>query len=121
MNFFTKYKNIIIIVIVIIAAFFLYSTFFQGDREGTSLLTSRSNIGSSSEILGADIIRAINQIDSLDLDKSIFTDPVFQSLIDRSEPIDPEPTGRFNPFAPIGTGGSVSSTVEETTEEVNEE
>jgi hypothetical protein len=41
---------------------------------------------------------------SLRLDETIFSDPLFKSLKDFSEPIPPEPVGRANPFLPIGIG-----------------
>lgn len=96
-----KLKNILIIVGVAVISFLIYSIFLKGDPEPTVLLESEGQVDSA-DVLGADIIKAINQISSLDLDRSIFSDPVLRSLVDRSQLISPEPKGRENPFAPIG-------------------
>jgi hypothetical protein len=57
-------------------------------------------------ILGQDLLMSLSRLKSTHLDVSIFSDPAFRSLIDRSETIPPEPKGRRNPFAPIGVGGA---------------
>lgn len=109
-----KNKKIIITVVVLIAIFFGYNTFFVSDGPDT-LLTSTGATDSTS-LLGADIIKAINQIDSLELDRNVFDDPVYRSLVYRGEDINPEPVGRNNPFARIGEGGSPVSESATTTD-----
>lgn len=93
-----KYKNIIIIVIVVIVGFLVYSI-FKPDPESESLL--RTSGPQEARILGEDIIRALNQIDSLVLDASILSDPIIHSLVDHSRPIEEEPYGTNNPFGPF--------------------
>lgn len=100
----SKIKKIIIAVVVIGIIFIVYSIFFKGDPEIEALLKNEGQI-STADVLGADIIKAINEISSLDLDRSIFNDPVLKSLVDHSTEIQPEPKGRKNPFAPIGSAG----------------
>lgn len=56
--------------------------------------------------VGSDVIALIQQIKTLRIDQSIFSDPAFLSLTDYTTPIPPQPVGRPNPFAPLG---SVSS------------
>ncbi len=100
---FEKYKKVIIASIVIIVLFILYAKFIKPDTE-TSLLTSvgTGSAQSSADLLGADIIRAINQINALELDISIFNHPILLKLVDRTNFIEPQPVGRRNPFAPLG-------------------
>jgi hypothetical protein len=92
-----KYKNLIIAVVVIIGGFYGYNQFFN-----TSTTRSASlQVTNSADVLGADIIKAINQINALKLDRSVFDDPIFRTLVDRSEEIQPQAKSRPNPFAPI--------------------
>lgn len=98
---FNKYKKIIVAIIIIIVLFFIYSFFFGGEKDD-SLLSSTSNGPiSGADVIGSELIQALNEIETLDLDRSIFEDPIYRSLVDRSQPIPPEPVGRDNPFAPI--------------------
>lgn len=108
---FRKYKKIIIIVVVVIVLFFVYSFFFGGSSNDNSLLRGVANTPSGADVIGSEIIQALNQIDTLQLDRTIFEDPVFRSLVDRSQPIPPEPVGRDNPFSPITFSGSNDTVV----------
>jgi uncharacterized protein involved in exopolysaccharide biosynthesis len=106
-----KYKNIIIIAVIIGLALIAYS-FLKPDPTAESLLvvTERQN---STQALGDEITAAINQINSLRLDDSIFKDPIMAKLKDHNQKINPEDVGRPDPFAPItskGSQGSVSTT-----------
>ncbi len=99
-----KYKNIIIIAVIIGIGLIAYS-FLKPDPTAESLLetTQRQD---SAQVLGDEITTAINQINSLKLDRAVLDDPIVKNLIDHSKPIIPEPVGRANPFAPINSSGS---------------
>jgi len=97
---FTKYKKIIVIVLISVLSFFVYSYFFGGSKD-EDLLKSVSNTQSGADVIGSEIIQSLNQIETLQLDRSIFEDPVYRSLVDHSQPIPKEPVGRDNPFSPI--------------------
>lgn len=86
---------------VLIAAYIFYSYFFSSESNQDELLVSSAQ-RDPAVIVGNEIIAALNQIESLRLSRDIFEDPVYRSLIDRSEPIPEEPVGKTNPFAPIG-------------------
>lgn len=101
---FAKYKKIIAVIIIIILAFIAYTLWFSPGSDSEDLLTTSGP--AQVEILGQEIIRALNRIDALKLDTSVFNDPVMQKLRDYSEPIQPEEAGRGNPFLPYGTGNS---------------
>ncbi len=105
-------KKIIIGVLILGGGFILYSAFVKGPDE-TDLLQTTS--ATSGDVLGADIIKAINQINSLQLDRGVFDDPIFKTLVDRSEVLTPQPKGRTNPFASIGVNTSATSTRSATT------
>ena len=98
---FQKYKKWIIIAAVIIASFILYT--ILSPKGGNDELLNSTVSKTSAEIVGVEIISALNQIESLKLDRSIFDNPVYQSLKDRSQEIPPEPVGKPNPFSPIGS------------------
>lgn len=112
-------KKILIIVGVLIISFVLFML-LKGDGKNDELLTVETNssipgqnaASDAASIVGVEIIQALNQINALNLDKTIFERPVYISLIDRSQEIPEEPIGRPNPFAPIGRdGGNVNRTV----------
>jgi hypothetical protein len=52
-------------------------------------------------IIGEDLMQAIETVKSINLDKSLFSDDAFVSLVNYETPIDPQPIGRDNPFAPV--------------------
>lgn len=99
-----KYKNIIIIAVIIGLALIAYS-FLKPAETPESLLqvTERQN---GTQALGDEITSAINQINSLKLDNSIFKDPIMSKLIDHGTKFNAEPVGRTDPFAPITSKGS---------------
>lgn len=105
--FFQKYKKIIIILAVAIIIFLVYAFMSGSEPQGSeSLLTSsnqQQNQSTQSRIVGNEIVAALNQIETLKLSRDIFDDPVFRSLVDRSQPLPNEPVGKTNPFSPIGS------------------
>lgn len=106
-----KYKKIIIAVLVFLVGFFVYNSFFKPDTELDGLLVQNVSTSSQSEagIAGREIIALLADIQKITLDKSIFESVVFRSLEDFSIPIEPEPKGRVNPFAPLDDTGTTTS------------
>lgn len=112
--------------------YLVYSMFFKKAEQTNTLISGATGLNNRSiadtQILGNQITQALVQIESLKLDRAIFTNPIYQSLIDKSQPISPQPAGRKNPFAPL-SDTSVNYTVEgdagvmvpEQTEEVSTE
>jgi len=105
MNILIKFKGIFIVAIICIGAFAGYYYFLgEGSQSaGSSYLTSTASTGGVSEadILGAEIGKAIREVDALKLDKSIFNHPILNRLEDRDKAITPQDEGRKNPFAPL--------------------
>lgn len=100
MSFFSRYRNIFIIVVLVIAAFLVYSFFFTGKSD--SVLSQSA--GNASASVDNELIALLLELKALKLDDSIFSIPTFQSLQDFSQALVPEPVGRQNPFAPLGSG-----------------
>jgi hypothetical protein len=109
-----KLKKIITTLVVIGIVYFGYTNFVQRDSSNSGSLISGANGLSNqrnlaeTQALGNQITQALIQIESLSLDRSIFENSIFKSLNDRSEPINSEPIGRTNPFAPLGQSNASS-------------
>jgi hypothetical protein len=106
MNFFAKYKNITMVVVIAGLVYLGYSYFFGGVESDSDLISQNVGVAEGGAV-GADLLRTLLTLRSLTLDEKIFSDTVFLSLKDFSQPITPLPVGRPNPFAPFA--GSVSS------------
>lgn len=98
MPFFTRYQNIIIAAVLVIAAFVVYTFIFGGEEE--PVLGEREV--SETATVDNDLISLLLELRSINLDDAIFNDVAFQSLVDFSQELVPEPVGRVNPFAPLG-------------------
>lgn len=100
-----KAKVPIIIIIVLALVFVIYSKFFKTEDpvEGLARTSDSENLGRKSP--SQDFIPLLNLIKSVDFDDRFFSDPVFESMVDFSEPIKQEDKGRVNPFS----AGIVSS------------
>lgn len=118
--FFQKYKKIILVILVLGISFVIYSAYFGGTPEGEELLvSSNSNTSVQTQIVGNEIVAALNQIQTLKLNRDIFEDPVFRSLVDRNIPIPVEPVGKTNPFAAIGADFAPATTTRPSTQNPN--
>jgi len=109
---FAKYKKVIIVVLIAVLGFIAYSIFLKPDPESGNLL--KNSNPKQVDVLGQEIIRSLSKIQSLRLDQSLFSDPIYLRLIDDTEEI-PEPSvGRPNPFEPLpieNTGESVQGSI----------
>jgi len=99
MNTQSSNKTWIWIAIIIIVAIVGYFYLSGSSAPASSTLVQSS--GSDSEAVGAQVLTLLNQIQSLKIDTSIFSDPGFLTLRDYSVAIPPENVGRANPFAPL--------------------
>jgi hypothetical protein len=99
MSFFSKYRTVILVGILVIAAFAVYSYFFASAPQQSLTATAVT----SNAAVDQDLITLLTTLKSIKLDASIFSDPAFQSLQDFSQALVPEPVGRTNPFAPLGS------------------
>lgn len=97
-----KNKIILIIVVVIVAAFMWFGL---AEQKPTNNLLS-SEVRSNSSPADQETLRVLLDMRSIRLDSSIFENPAFASLRDFGKDIIPEPVGRNNPFAPVGSSQS---------------
>jgi hypothetical protein len=102
-----KLKKIIIVLIILVILFVIYAVFVKSNPQIDPLLKGSGTQSDSvsteeAQALGSQISQALLRIEKIRLDKAIFSDQIYRTLIDRSRPIEDEPMGRKNPFAPIG-------------------
>jgi hypothetical protein len=91
-------NTLFLIVASLVVAGGIYWYFFTGSpapQQG-SLITgfSQSRAQAQFEVL-------IGELGPISFDLTILSDPRFNSLVDLTTPITPEPAGRKDPFAPI--------------------
>jgi len=85
----------VLLIIAVVALGYFYSS------SSNTQQTSISSTDSSDAEVGAQVLALLNQIQSLNIDSSIFKDPGFNTLVDYSVEIPPVDVGRPNPFAPL--------------------
>ncbi|MFA6430548.1 MAG: hypothetical protein WC229_01495 [Candidatus Paceibacterota bacterium] len=103
-----KKNQILIVVIVVIVGFFVFNYFKNSsvDNSGSSIVAEQR----VTEFAGArEILSLLNRMSNVKLDDSIFNDSSFKSLKDTTVVLVGQPVGRNNPFAPLGTDGSRST------------
>jgi len=55
-----------------------------------------------SQVVGADLIDLLEELQSVSFDESFFSDPTLNSLTDYAIDLGTQPQGRTNPFVEIG-------------------
>ena len=90
-------------VAVLVAGVYFFFLRPEAEETGPALSTSSGGQAlSDSAQADREFIVLLQQLQAINLDPSLFADPVFDSLQDfRIEPA-PQPIGRVNPFAPSG-------------------
>jgi hypothetical protein len=108
-------KNLVLVIILV--ALILGAAWYLQSRDAAEAPgeVTRTVNDQTVGAIGADILTALNQLNTLKLDRSLFQSRLFLKLRDFSRPIEPQVVGRPNPFAPIGdrsrtTTGSGSAT-----------
>jgi len=89
-------KNIFVIVGLVLVAglgYYVYST-----NGSLGLQSSDANLNIEAE--SADLIRKIDSIKRISIDRSLFSDPRFTNLRSFATPVPVYPVGRDNPFTP---------------------
>lgn len=87
--------TIVGIIAFLVVGYLLYSQMSGGDDQ----LLSTTEVNTQ----GSATVSALLEMRALKLDGRLFDNPAFVSLVDTNKEIIPEPVGRANPFAPIGT------------------
>ncbi len=86
-------KNILVLGVIILIAFFMYNSFFA-DLGTPDVAPAQS--------VGADLVKLSDNLAKATLDQKLFGEGPYRALADFSTPLQPQPFGRANPFAPIG-------------------
>ena len=95
MNVLQQNKGILLLGVVIIGTVFAYNSFF-------SVVTTPGDIAPSAASVGADLIKVADNLSRAMLSRELFSTSGYRSLADFSKPLELEPLGRANPFAPLG-------------------
>ncbi len=90
-------KTTILVVVLLLVVFFAYMFFFKGESESETGLTVEASSGITEEIA-----TLLTSLESIKLKDGVFADAIFISLTNFKLDVIPFPTGRPNPFAPIG-------------------
>ena len=102
-----KKKIFKIAALIIIIAIIIYLMASFGDsfkQSEPSVAAVDANIAKEEIGLeqGREFVRQLRVLRGVELDTNFFQNPVFQRLIDYSNPLPSQEVGRGNPFAPIG-------------------
>ena len=99
-NFLKKYKGALILLVLLAVGFWAYIKFFP--KISFVLEQTPENVGE-------ELFAALQTLQSIKLDASIFSDADFLKLQDFETAVEPERSGRANPFAPTGgdSGGQI--------------
>lgn len=104
---------LIIAFLVILGAVWVYWMATKSSDQldsGVSVITDDIDLETGELSRSAQLIRVLENIESIDLsNRSILNNPSFNRLQDYGRMLEDRPTGRSNPFAPIGTANLSSS------------
>jgi hypothetical protein len=89
------------------AALVLGLVYYVWTSTGSGALLTTTEEGTSP--LSQEILITLGQLQTIELEPSIFTDPAFVSLTDFGVTIPPQTAGRRNPFAPVGSTGGAAA------------
>ena len=105
MNFKLANNSSAIIGLVVVVVLGLgYVLFFSGSSAPP--LSSTTIAGNAAEQKFASLV---TELAPITFDTKIFSDPRFAALVDMTTPVTPEPTGRTDPFAPLGGAAASAS------------
>ncbi len=98
-------KIIIAVIVIVVIIGGWYGLSMSQSSAGASLSSGGSLLGSTvvSGDEDSDVLKVLLDMRTIKLDDSIFQNPAFNVLKDTSQQIIPEPVGRDNPFAPVGS------------------
>ena len=113
MELLKKYKNILIVLVIIVLIFALYNFFFVGKQSSDDPLSSTTPSGLDASSPGNELLSLLQELKGIEFRTDIFNDPVFATLKDFGVTLVPQPVGRRNPFALIGSDGIASVTADE--------
>lgn len=103
-------KTLLIIAAAGFILFLMYAFFLQPASSGNTVVTGGLiTVATGGTGENTDIIGLLAQMRRLKLDRSLFAGQLYQSLHDFGVTIAPEPYGKDDPFAEIGSDSGYSS------------
>jgi hypothetical protein len=102
-------KNLIIVAVIILGLGAAVYFYISRDRTSDELLTGVP-AGTALATVDGTLLSALRELKKLKLDDSIFKNPIWLSLSDFGRTLAPQPSGRPNPFAPLGANTESFST-----------
>lgn len=90
-----KNRSAVVAIIIFIVAIMAYNYLLKSGQESATA-------GISAENIGNDVVDLNKSLQAVTLDQTIFSSPEYRSLTDWAPILSAEPTGRTDPFAPIG-------------------
>ncbi len=104
-----KKSTIIVIILLVLLAICVGMYFYTagGQLQSGSALLQAPSVNSGS--VGIQELALLRQVQSIRIDSSFFSDPVYGSLVDYTETVTPHPVGRSNPFSPVSGVSSPTS------------
>jgi len=90
-----KNKGIVISTIVFCIAIVAYNYLLKSSQEAATS-------GISAENIGNDVLQLNQSLQAVTLDQSVFSSSEYKSLTNWAPALSVQPSGRNNPFAPIG-------------------
>ncbi len=93
-------KNLLIALGLAILLFVGYTLFFKQDESLTGVETT-GKFSAEAALETQQLLATTNELKLLNIDGSIFSDPLFASLRDFRVDLGTEPSGRPNPFSPL--------------------
>jgi hypothetical protein len=98
MDFLKQNSSAIGFGVLLLVGIIVYTTFFAGSPSSPAALTASD----ADTALSQKLLVTLQNLHTIKLDNSIFSDPAFQSLTDFGVVLPPQQPGRRNPFAPLG-------------------
>lgn len=93
-----------ILISAFIVTFIVFIWFFFLRSDGSTDVNIDMNVSSSYDpTIGAEVIRTLAQLHSLQIDQSLFTSDAWMSLKDISVPLPTEVPGKSDLFGPLGS------------------
>jgi hypothetical protein len=103
---FLKNKKIVAAGVIVILLALVYWEFFSSSGSSTPLSSSTPTATSPAS---QDLLVALTNLQTIQLNSAIFSDPVFESLTDFGVTIPPQVAGRQDPFLPLSPSSPAPS------------
>lgn len=104
-NITSSTKTVIVFVAILIIGGLMYFYTLGGPTDESINSIDQTAVAGdeSTRIVAAKVLTLLNQINSLNIDKTLFDDPLYAILLDHTVAIPAQNVGRANPFAPYYT------------------